>query len=337
MNNSPQSAIEGPCRSWLSVDGKHGSSERPFRISAAHDEWNHLAIPLVAMERGFFAEAGLTHVELIATGDEEVQVKGLEQGWIDLGVDPLTSMVLAANAQGKTLFIGGARRKGHTFHLYGAKEIKQIEDLIGKRIIIGARNGATDVQAREIFRRFEIEPDKDVEFVYHGNMHDMPQTLRFLEEGRGEAVMVSVSFARHMDKAGYPQLVDGGQFFPPRQDRVTAVSDMAVREHFDALVSCFRGMMRAAKVVIDPEEREAIRQLVQASGFATEEPEDRHRFEELLSSLYSRIDPAFTLPMNGLMGVLQECQRDGLVPREFQLETVLRLDALKAAQASAGS
>ncbi len=286
------------------------------------------------MERGFFAKEGLRHVELIATGDEEAQVRGLEQGWIDLGVDPLTSMVLAANAQGKTLFIGGARRKGHTFHLYGAKEIKKMEDLMGKRIIIGARNGATDIQAREIFRRFEIEPDKDVEFVYHGNMHDMPQTLRFLEEGRGEAVMVSVSFARHMDKAGYPQLVDGGQFFPPRQDRVTVVSDLAVREHFDAVVSCFRGMMHAAKVVIDPGEREAIRKLVQASGFATEEPEDRYRFEELLNSLYSRIDPTFTLPMNGLLGVLEECQRDGLVPRGFQMENALRLDALKAAQDS---
>lgn len=332
MTFSSQSSIGGPYRIWLAVEGKTGSRERPFRISAAHDEWNHLAIPLVAMERGFFSEEGLHHVELIATGDEEAQVKGLEQGWIDLGVDPLTSMVLAANSQGKTLFIGGARRKGHTFHLYGGKEIKQIEDLMGKRIIIGARNGATDIQAREIFRRFEMEPDKDVQFVYHGTMHDMPQTLRFLEEGKGEAVMVSVSFARQMDQEGYPMLVDGGKFFPPRQDRVTAVSDLAVTEHFDSVVSCFRGMMRAAKVVLDPQEREAIRHLVQRRGFPTDGPEDRHRFNVLLDSLYFRIDPTFTLPINGLTEILKECQRDGLVPRDFQLDNVLRLDPLKTAQ-----
>ena len=93
-------------------------------------------------------------------------------------------------------------------------------------------------------------------------------------------------------------------------------------------------MMRAAKIVIDPRERESIRQLVQASGFPTEEPEDRHRFDEMVDALYFRIDPSFTLPVEGLMGVLKECQRDGLVPTDFKLESVLRLDALKTAQDS---
>jgi len=334
MAVSARESMKGPYRTWHSVDADKGSGQRPFRISTAHDEWNHLAIPLVAMERGFFAEEGLSHVELVATGEEEAQVTGMVQGWIDLAVDPLTSMVLAANNQGKPVFIGGARRKGHTFHLYGAKGIRQMEDLIGKRVIIGTPNGATDIQFREILHRFEMEPDKDVEFVYHGTMHDTPQALRFLEEGRGEAIMVSVSFAHHMDKAGYPQLVDGGQFFHPRQDRVTAVSELGLRERFDSVVSCFRGMMRAAKVVMDSGEREPIRHLVQASGFPTEEPEDRHRFEELLNALSTRIDPTFTLPIEGLTEIVKECQRDGQLTSNFELNNALRLDALKTAQAS---
>ncbi|NIO11849.1 MAG: hypothetical protein GTO40_29015, partial [Deltaproteobacteria bacterium] len=224
-----------------------------------------------------------------------------------------------------------------TFHLYGAKNIRQLEDLIGKRVIIGAPNGATDIQLREILRRFEMEPDKDVEFVYHGNMHDTPQALRFLEEGRGEAIMVSVSFARHMDRAGYPQLVDGGQFFPPRQDRITAVSEMALQERFEAVAACFRGMMRAAKVVLDTAERESIRQLVQASGFPVEEPDDRYCFDELLNSLYGRIDPTFTLPIEGLTEIVKECQRDGQISSSFDIRSALRLEALKSAQASPGS
>ncbi len=329
-------SIKGPYRTWHSVDGEKGSRQRPFCISAAHDEWNHLAIPLVAMARGFFAQEGLSHVELLATGEEEAQVTGVEHGWIDLAVDPLTSMILSANDQGKPVYIGGSRRKGHTFHLYGAKDIRQMEDLMGKRVIIGTPNGATDIQFREILRRFEMEPDKDVEFVYHGAMHDMLQTLKLLEEGKGEAIMVSVSFARHMDKAGYPQLVDGGQFFAPRQDRVTAVSDHALQERFDAVVSCLRGMMHAAKVVIDPRERDAIRKLVQASGFPTEEPEDRRRFDELMDSLYGRIDPTFTLPIEGLTEIVKECQRDGLLSSSFELKSALRLDALKVAQGSSG-
>jgi len=334
MKSSSKSIISGPFRIWLAVNGNQGSSERPCRISAAHDEWNHLGIPLVAMERGFFAEEGLCHVELVATEDESEQLKGLELGWMDLAVDPLTSMVLTANAEGRPVYIGGARRKGHTFHLYGAKGMRQVEDLKGKRIIIGARDGATDIQAREIMHRCGMEPDKDVFFTYHGKMHDMPQTLRVLEEGNGEAVMVSVSYARILDKEGYPMLVDGRRFFPPRQDRVTAVSDPALSERFDCLVACFRGLMRASEVVLDPQEREAIRRLVQENGFPTESPEDRHRFEELLNSLYFRIDPTFTLPIDGLTEIVKECQREGRISSEFQLESALRLQPLKAAQDS---
>ncbi len=92
--------------------------------------------------------------------------------------------------------------------------------------------------------------------------------------------------------------------------------------------------MSAAKVVLGPREREPIRQLVQASGFPTEEPEDQHRFNEMVDALYFRIDPSFTLPVEGLMGVLKECLRDGLVPTDFKLESVLRLKALEAAKSS---
>ncbi len=65
MAVSARESIKGPYRTWHSVDGDKGSRQKPFRISAAHDEWNHLAIPLVAMERGFFAQEGLSHVRCI--------------------------------------------------------------------------------------------------------------------------------------------------------------------------------------------------------------------------------------------------------------------------------
>ena len=97
MTTASPTALKGPYRSWIAVEGDN--DEPAFRISAAHDEWNHLAIPLVAMERGFFAREGLRHAELVATGDESDQVLGMAAGWIDLAVDPLTSMVLAANAE----------------------------------------------------------------------------------------------------------------------------------------------------------------------------------------------------------------------------------------------
>ena len=49
---------------WLSVS--KGGRGRRLRLSAAHNEWSHVGIALVAMEEGFFAREGLTDVELIS-------------------------------------------------------------------------------------------------------------------------------------------------------------------------------------------------------------------------------------------------------------------------------
>src|SRR2546423_8591465 len=52
-------------RSWLSPRDTRGSSGARLRLTAAHDEWNHVGIALAAIEQGYFAEEGLPDVELI--------------------------------------------------------------------------------------------------------------------------------------------------------------------------------------------------------------------------------------------------------------------------------
>ena len=54
-------------RSWLdwnlSNSGRRRSSLHPrIRISSAHDEWNHVVIPLIALAKGFFAVEGLEDI-----------------------------------------------------------------------------------------------------------------------------------------------------------------------------------------------------------------------------------------------------------------------------------
>ena len=51
-------------RVWLNGTQTRGSGPR-VRLSAAHDEWNHVGIALAAIEKGFFADEGLPDVELV--------------------------------------------------------------------------------------------------------------------------------------------------------------------------------------------------------------------------------------------------------------------------------
>src|SRR5512132_3522586 len=108
-------------RSWLSGTG----GARRLRVSAAHDEWNHVGIALAGIDQGFFADEGLVDVELITfpaeSGElldrEAVQVGLIAEGVVDIGVDPRTTFVLEAKDRGEPVAIVGARRKNHAFVL----------------------------------------------------------------------------------------------------------------------------------------------------------------------------------------------------------------------------
>jgi ABC-type nitrate/sulfonate/bicarbonate transport system substrate-binding protein len=335
VDGSP--SIHGPYRSWLQQSADAGASGDVFRIATAHDEWNHLVIPFVAMARGFFRRYGLSGVEIIATGREEDQIAGLAEGWIDVGVDPLASLVLAANARGEPVYIGAARRQGYTFFLCGARGIERIEDLRGKRVILAQPGGVTTFQAREMLRRSGLEPDRDVSLVFTGVLHDTLRSWRALDAGEGEAVMQPITTARQMEAQGYPILVDGGEFFRPRHDRIMAVAGAALQRRPEQVTAAFQAMMDAAQVVLDRQEAEYIRSLVERCGFPTRGPEAGPVFDSLLDSLYFRIDPLFDLPADGLAEIVHEAQAEGLVPADFDPHRALRLEALQRAQQASGT
>jgi len=175
----------GSLRGWLSLGMRHKpSSHPPIRISAAHHEWNHVVIPLVAMAKGYFAEEGLNEVELVTLGNEAWQIEALSEGSIDFGVDPQTRFVLASADQGTGITIIGARRKSHSFVLVGQADIKSVQDLKGKRVVLGAKGMAGDIQARQMLKDSGLDLDRDIEFIYTGAIHDTVRVKKiFFDRG----------------------------------------------------------------------------------------------------------------------------------------------------------
>ena len=80
-------------KSWISPPSKSAGTR--LRVSAAHAEWNHVGICLLAMEEGFFRDEGITDIEVVSfweeTGKladrERVQVDLLASGAVDIGID----------------------------------------------------------------------------------------------------------------------------------------------------------------------------------------------------------------------------------------------------------
>lgn len=331
-------------KSWLSSSSARGSRRRRLRLGAAHNEWNHVGIALLAMEAGFFAEEGLTDVELI-TFDEESselldreagQADLLAEGVVDIGIDPRTTFILEAKNQQKPVCIVAARRKNHAFILIGQKGLQSIQDLRGKSVDMNHRGGATDVMMRQLLKDSGLEPDRDVPFVYSGGaMHDLAGVAQAFTDGKyGPAFLATVGGeVDRMVADGYPVLADLRELYASRHDRVTAANEVFCRENPDLLKGFLKGMIRGCRFVLDLRNKDRFKKIVIDAGFLTSERE-QHSFDKLFEAWQDRISLDLSLPRDGIDLIVEEQKKAGRISPSFTAEMVLRLDALHEAQKS---
>jgi NitT/TauT family transport system substrate-binding protein len=328
-------------KTWLSSSGSGAPPHHRLRLGAAHDEWNHVAIALVAMEAGFFADEGLTEVELITFDDEhgepldreKIQVDLLAQGAVDIGIDPRASFVLQAKDRSRPVCIVAARRKNHAFVLIGRKGLRSVQELRGETVKMGHPGGATDVMMRQVLKDSGLEPDKDIEISYVGGaMHDLAGVAQAFTDGKyGPAFLAATAEADRLVAEGYPVLADLGQIYPSRHDRVTAANESFCRNHPDLLKGFLKGMIRGCRYVLDDHNRERFKEIIIAAGFMTTERE-RQSFDGLLTAWHERISVDLSLPADGVQLIVDEQKQAGHLSPSFKTEDVLRLSALHEAQ-----
>jgi len=328
-------------RSWLWSSGTVPAKRSRVRASAAHSEWNHVGIALVAMEEGYFADEGLTDIELIAfeesSGElldrEAVQIDLLAEGIVDIAIDPRASLVLEAKNEKRPICIVAARRKTHAFVLMGQKGLKTVQDLNGKTIQTEHPGGATDVMMRQALKDHGLEPDRDVKFSYSGGpMHDPTGVATAFRKGQyGPALLVLASEVPELVDAGCSVLADLRELYPSRHDRVTAANETFAREHHDLVRGFLKAMIRGCRFALDTKNKERFVEIIKKAGFLTLEKEERS-FGGLFNSWYERLSPDLSLPLEGIQRIADEATSAGKISPSFQVKDVLRLDALREAQ-----
>jgi NitT/TauT family transport system substrate-binding protein len=330
---------------WLHRSNGSNDKQARLRISAAHNEWNHVGMALAAMEQGFFAEEGLSDVELVTFDENEqtelldreaIQVDLLARGIVDVAIDPRTTFLLEAKDQGQPVCIVAARRRNHAFVLVGQKGLKSIQDLRGKTVEAGQPGGANDVMMRQVLQDHGLVPDRDVKISYGGGpMHDSAGAIQAFMEGKyGPALLKT--HVRPLIDAGYPVLADLNKLYPSRHDRVTAANENFVRAHPEVLKAFLKCMIRACRFAIAKENRELknkvrFKQIVTDAGFLTSERE-RRSFDNLFDDWQTRVSPDLSLPMEGIQLIVDEEKKAGKIASSFKIDNVLRLDALRQAQ-----
>jgi ABC-type nitrate/sulfonate/bicarbonate transport system substrate-binding protein len=300
------------------------------------------------MEEEFFADEGLTDMELITFDETEselldreaTQVALLAEGIVDIGIDPRTTFVLEARDKGAPVCIVAARRKNHAFVLVGQKGLKTIHDLRGRTVEAGHRGGANDVMMRQLLKDSGLEPDKDVKISYGGGpMHDSAGAIQAFIDGKyGPAILKT--HVQPLIEAGYPVLADLKKLYPSRHDRVTAGNETFVRENPGILKGFLKGMIRACRYVLQLENtkmknKERFKEIVTQAGFLTSEREKRS-FDNLFDDWQVRVSQDLSLPFDGIQLIVEEQKKSKRLSPSFKAEDVLRLEALREAQLDLG-
>ncbi len=329
-------------QSWISRSaggaGKVGASRHPrVRIAAAHHEWNHMVVSLIALRKGFWSDEGLNDVEVITLESEAASLEGLSHGTMDFAVDPASPYVVKAIYEGSDIFIVAPRRGTHAFYLFGQKGMRTVKDLKGGHINIFTPGDEMMVQTAQVVRDAGMVPDVDVKVtLYDGDMHDVPGMEEAFRKGKAQGLLATDIQAVGLKADGFPLLVNLQEAYLPRQDRVMVASGNMVKNHPDTVKAFLKGIIKGNRFFLDKQNREEITAIVRESGFAYA-IENKRMFDIIFDSLYTRIPANCDLPLESIEQLIKEQIAAGQIDDKITVDGIVRLGPLQKAQKELGA
>jgi NitT/TauT family transport system substrate-binding protein len=164
--------------SWPSVE-----AAEKVRVAVTNPNMSFLPAG-VALKKGFFADEGLD-VEIIRMNVPTI-VTAIMTG--DIGYTLLFGSVVRAALRGMPLRALASLLDSPTHALITRPEYKSIKELKNKTIGIGNFGGTDDVVARLIFKRFGVDPEKELKVIAVGSDR---ARLAALKEGLVDVAVIA--------------------------------------------------------------------------------------------------------------------------------------------------
>jgi NitT/TauT family transport system substrate-binding protein len=155
----------------------------------------------LAKDEGLFRKYGLD-VELIFLRGGQVAIQALTGG-----DPPLVTIgnVIIANLQGHDIVLVGSVENSYDQSVFARPgSFTQMEQLKGKRFGISGFGSATHNAALILFKRYNLEPNKDVVFVPTGTG---PERLAAMSAARIDATFFNPSEVPQAVKAGFVEII----------------------------------------------------------------------------------------------------------------------------------
>jgi ABC-type nitrate/sulfonate/bicarbonate transport system substrate-binding protein len=275
----------------------------------------------VAQKRGFLQEEGLQaeFIRMTATVGLATLISGEIDYYTSIGPG------VAAAIRGVPVKIVACYVPGPTATLVARPEFKSVQELKGKTIGINVFGGNLEIIARNIFKHFGMDPDKEIKFLAGG-----PLEARFsqMKQGLIAATLGGPPTDFLGKKMGFVVLARAHELF---SFPVTGVlsSVKKIKEKPDELKRVIRAGIKANRY---------IRQ--NRDGTIQAFMEWMKIDKEMAAATYDSVGKAFnedgSLPEDGLRLLIEEARKAAKVSREIASSEVTDLSFLREAQRELG-
>jgi NitT/TauT family transport system substrate-binding protein len=214
----------------------------------------------IARARGFYRKYGL-EPDIILVRSSATASAGLAAGNIHFGFIGGSALLNAA-AEGLPLKMLASFDAQLTYDIIARPEIKNVNDLKGKKFGVGSFGGTPWMAARLAFEHLGLDEKRDrIQIVAMAN-----QTSRYhaLEQGSVDAAILQGNFSRSLKAKGFSVIVDLEQAKIPFVGAGVVVSSRFLRENQTTIENLLKALLESQSFINAAENMPAVLKIMGA-------------------------------------------------------------------------
>jgi len=307
---------------WLAIFLLYASVQAADKIRIGFPDFSSpfLSLPL-GQKPGFFQQEGI-QAEFIRIRST-VALTALVSGELDYHT--VLGPGIAAAVRGVAVKIVACYTPTVATALIARPEFKSVEALRGKTIGLNSYGGGLEGQARLMFKKLGLDPDKDIKFLATGGVESR---LTALKQGLTAATVGSPPIDFLGKKLGFIVLARANELFSYPSSGLI-VNAKKIKERPDEIKRMIKAGIRANRY-INQDREGTIRAMIEWMKI------DREMATATYDSVLKTYSDDLSLPENGLRLLIDEAKKNAKLNREVSLDQVADLSILKEAQKELG-
>ncbi len=219
---------------------------------------------IVADRKGYFKDEGLDF-DFINSGSSTRSAQQVAAGSAPIGSSSMVDTMRAIDKGAKIKVFLNSLAVG-THSLIGAKGMKSVTELKGKRVMTGGAGDITNLWWIAMAKANGLDPEKDVELLFSGAT---TARLAALVAGAVDATMLSTPQSFQAVQNGYADLGPVAPFLGEFPMMIWHVNDDWAKAHEKELLAFIRAHNKAVRYMSDPAHRQEVSQLLADASKST--------------------------------------------------------------------